>query len=166
MVTAWYARRRRPPHSGAAAWNLGQAHRLVVSAHGNDTESLAHGEGVERAVLVNALERVQPLELREGALVREVVRRDDLSEHPEHLRLEPRKVLKLRVASRVAALEAKHRSNAAVRACVAGKPGPVYYGVARAARKGGQGALLRRLPLCAGGRAGRRRRAHEASENL
>ena len=60
-----------------------------LTAHQSDAESLAHGEGRERAVLVDALEQVQPLEQRVGALVREVVRRG----HAEHLRLEPREVL-------------------------------------------------------------------------
>ena len=44
-----------------------------LTAHQSDAESLAHGEGRERAVLVDALEQVQPLDQRVGALVREVV---------------------------------------------------------------------------------------------
>jgi hypothetical protein len=44
-----------------------------LTAHQSDAESLAHGEGGERAVLVDALEQVQPLELCEGELIREIV---------------------------------------------------------------------------------------------
>ena len=79
-----------PPHSGAAAGGrvgevevVNRAPCRVVGAHGNDTEGLAHGEGRERAEFIDALEQVKPLELRVGALVREVVRRG----HAE--RLEP-----------------------------------------------------------------------------
>ena len=78
-----------------------------LTAHQSDAESLAHGEGRERAVLVDALEQVQPLDQRVGALVREVVRRG----HAEHLRLEPREVLTLRVA----ALEAERGARARLR---------------------------------------------------
>ena len=46
-------------------------------------------------MLVDALKQVKPLELRVGALVREVVRRG----HAKHLRLEPLEVLTLRVAA-------------------------------------------------------------------
>jgi hypothetical protein len=86
---------------------VNRAHRRVVGAHGHDTESFAHGEGRERAVLVDALEQVQPLDQRVGALVREVVRRG----HAEHLRLEPREVLTLRVS----ALEAERGARACLR---------------------------------------------------
>ena len=48
-------------------------HATRSASHGNDAESLAHGEGRERAVLVDALEQVQPLELCEGELIREIV---------------------------------------------------------------------------------------------
>ena len=55
-----------PPHSGAAAGGrvgevevVNRAPCRVVGAHGHDAESLAHGEGRERAVLVDALEQVQ-----------------------------------------------------------------------------------------------------------